>query len=91
MEVIKNDEVTMEELEETRNDVEETEEGLLVKAKNGFKKHGKKIAAGAVIGASVLIGYMLGHKSGNDDDFEDEEDSESNIIDVEDYSEKDAE
>ena len=81
----------MEELEEVVELAEESKkEGLFVKAKNGFKKHGKKIAAGAAIGAGLLIGYMLGNKSGKDDYDADEYD-EDNVIDIEDYSETEAE
>lgn len=42
---------------------EETKEGFVTKAKAGIKKHGKKIAAVAVVGAVGLIGYALGSKS----------------------------
>ena len=42
---------------------EEKSEGLLTKAAKGLKKHGKKIAAVAVVGAVGLIGYALGSKS----------------------------
>ena len=88
MEEIKT--VKMDKLEETELAEVSEKEGLLVKAKAGVKKHWKKIAAGAAIGASVLIGYALGSKSGSDD-YEAEEDDEDNIIDIDDYSEKETE
>lgn len=42
---------------------EEEKEGFLTKAKNGFKKHGKKVAVGAAVAAAGVIGYMLGLKT----------------------------
>lgn len=36
------------------------EEGFATKFKDGIKKHGKKIAAVAVVGAVGLISYKLG-------------------------------
>lgn len=50
--------------------VEETtpKEGLVSKAKIGFKKYGKKIAVAAVVGTVGLIGYALGSKSKSGDD-----------------------
>ena len=38
---------------------EEKSEGLLTKAAKGLKKHGKKIAAGAVVATVGLIGYAI--------------------------------
>ena len=62
-----NEEVTMEELEEVCE--EEVKEGLLTKAKNGFKKHGKKVAVGAALGMAGVIGYILGSKSEYDSEY----------------------
>lgn len=63
-----NEEVTMEELEEVC-EVEEVKEGLLTKAKNGFKKHGKKVAVGAAVAVAGVVGYMLGSKSEYDSEY----------------------
>lgn len=67
---MKNEEtkVTVEEtVGKTEQVEEETKEGFLTKAARGLKKHGKKIAAAAVIGTVGLIGYALGSRSNNDD------------------------
>lgn len=56
-----------EEMKKTINveadEVEETKEGFVAKAKAGIKKHGKTIAAIAAIGTVGLIGYALGSKT----------------------------
>lgn len=50
---------------------EEPKEKLGTKVGNFVKKHGKKIAAGAVVAGGAIIGYALGLKNGktsaNDD------------------------
>lgn len=62
------EEVTMEKLEETCEVVEVEKESLLSKAKNGLKKHGKKVAVGAAVAVAGVVGYLLGSKS--EDDYE---------------------
>ena len=57
-------------------DLPETDEGFeieavksdekVTKAKNFIKKYGKKIAVAAAIGTVGLVGYVLGHKSKDD-------------------------
>ena len=42
-------------------------DGKVTKAKNFIKKYGKKIAVAAAIGTVGLVGYVLGHKSKDDD------------------------
>lgn len=37
-------------------------EKFVDKVKTGLKKHGKKIAAVAIVGAVGVIGYAIGHK-----------------------------
>ena len=70
------EEVTMEELEEVCEPEEEVKEGLLTKVKNGFKKHGKKVAVGAAVAVAGVVGYMLGSKSEYDSDYIDSYDPE---------------
>ena len=70
------EEVTMEELEEVCEPEEEVKEGLLTKVKNGFKKHGKKVAVGAAVAVAGVVGYMLGSKSECDSDYIDSYDPE---------------
>lgn len=90
LEVKKN--VENEEVVETMEEEVTESKGFLAKAKDGIKKNAKKIAVGAVIGGCVLIGYALGHKSNDENDLEAEDSSyEDNVIDIEDYSEKEAE
>ena len=52
------------EIEETIDEVEETasKKGLLFKAKDEIKKHGKVIASVGAVLASGLICYAIGHK-----------------------------
>ena len=83
MEEIKN--VNIEEIEE----VEETEmatesEGFMSKVKGGFKKHGKKIALGAVALAGLGIAFCLGKKSGDEEDEESESEFEDyDVVEIE--------
>lgn len=73
------------------DEVEEIKETKLDKIKNSKlvtfgKKHGKKLAVGAAIGAAFLIGRALG---ANDDDEEfryDDNEADDNVIDIHDYS-----
>lgn len=62
-EVIKN--VEVEEVEET---MEETKEGFLTKIGGFTKKNGKKIAAGAVVIAGIVVAYKLGKNTNLVDD-----------------------
>ena len=56
-----------EEVVEVVDDVcEEKKTGIFSKVKNGIKKHGKKVAAVAILGTVGLIGYKLGSRSGDD-------------------------
>ena len=52
------------EIEETIDEVEETasKKGLLSKAKDEIKKHGKVIASVGAVLAGGLICYAIGHK-----------------------------
>lgn len=83
-------------IEVEENEVEEVEtveENKLEKIKNSkpvtfMKKHGKKFAIAAGIGAAFLIGRALGEKDGfalgefaNDGD-----DTDDNVIDIHNYS-----
>ena len=81
MKEIKNEEVTMEEMEVAC--VEEKKEGFLIKAKNGLKKHGKKVVVGAAVAAVGLIGYALGARPKNDSEDSYDYDPESFGDDVE--------
>lgn len=63
--------------EETVVVEEETKESFVAKAKAGIKKHGKKIAAVAVVGTVGLIGYALGSRNNTSVD----SDTVSEIID----------
>ena len=56
-----------------------------LRAKNGFKKHKKKIVAGAIFGLGILAGVAISNR-GNDDG--DDSYSDDNILDV-DYTEVD--
>lgn len=91
MKEIKNGEVIqeafdMDELDEMLEDEEVKESKLKtfgLKAKNGFKKHKKKIVAGAIFGLGILAGVAISNR-GNDD--EDDSYSDDNIFDA-DYTE----
>lgn len=79
------------EIEETEvNEVEETETKL-DKIKNSkpvsfVKKHGKKIAVGAIIGAAFLIGRAIGEKDGFEySEFKNSNDDDD-VIDLDDYT-----
>ena len=71
---IKETEVKEEVIEVVDDTCEEEKTGIFSKAKNGVKKHGKKIAALAVLGTVGLIGYALGSKSSNNasDEYDDD-------------------
>ena len=51
--------------------IEEEKESFLIKAKNGLKKHGKKVAVGAAVAVAGVVGYMLGSKTEGDSDYVD--------------------
>lgn len=93
MKEIKNGEVVqevfdMDELDEMLEDEEMKESKLKtfgLRAKNGFKKHKKKIVAGAIFGLGILAGVAISNR-GNDDG--DDSYSDDNILDV-DYMEVD--
>lgn len=93
MKEIKNGEVIeevfdMDELDEMLEDEEMKESKLKtfgLRAKNGFKKHKKKIVAGAIFGLGILAGVAISNR-GNDD--EDDSYSDDNIFDA-DYTEVD--
>ena len=64
------EEIKKENIEETVDAVEVKEvevEKFVDKVKNGLKKHGKKIAAIAIVGAVGVIGYAIGHKAKPDE------------------------
>ena len=92
MKEIKNGEVTEEAFDMCGFDKlfedEEMKESKLktfgLRAKNGFKKHKKKIVAGAIFGLGILAGVAISNR-GNDDD-EDDSYSDDNIFDA-DYTE----
>lgn len=82
-----NTEETLDEVIDT-DELEEKMEGSKLKsfglkAKNGFKKHKKKIVAGAIFGLGILAGVAISNR-GNDD--EDDSYSDDNIFDA-DYTE----
>lgn len=91
MKEIKNGEVIqeafdMDELDEMLEDEEVKESKLKtfgLRAKNGFKKHKKKIVAGAIFGLGILAGAAISNR-GNDD--ADDSYSDDNIFDA-DYTE----
>lgn len=78
-------------VEETVEVMEEEEvkeskfKNALNKGLDFTKKHGKKIVTGVAVGAVGLVGYALGKKNSDDDDYYDDYDG-SEAIDV-DYSE----
>lgn len=81
------------EMENTVEEVETVEENKLEKIKNSkpvtfMKKHGKKLAIVAGIGAAFLIGRALGEKDGFElGQFDDDSDNnDDNVIDIHDYS-----
>ena len=69
--IMKNEEIkeVKEEVVEATVVEEEVKEGFLTKAKNGLKKHGKKIAVGAAVAAAGVVGYMLGLKTDDDSEY----------------------
>lgn len=90
MKEIKNGEVIqeafdMDELDEMLEDEEVKESKLKtfgLRAKNGFKKHKKKIVAGAIFGLGVFAGVAISNSGNNDEDSY----SDDNIFDA-DYTE----
>lgn len=90
MKEIKNGEVIqeafdMDELDEMLEDEEVNESKLKtfgLRAKNGFKKHKKKIVAGAIFGLGVFAGVAISNRGNDDEDSY----SDDNIFDV-DYTE----
>lgn len=78
-----------EEIEEVEVMEEEyvLEEGLGSKIKAGFKKHGKKIVAGAALLTCGIIGYVLGKKSNEEYDY-DSDDTDDELFLLEDVSEE---
>lgn len=75
--------------------VEEIEETTMDKIKNSkpvtfIKKHGKKLAIAAGIGAAFLIGRALGEKDGYPESGDDEDGYDDDVIEVEDYSVEEA-
>lgn len=90
MKEIKNGEVIQEafdmgELDEMLEDEEVKESKLKtfgLRAKNGFKKHKKKIVAGAIFGLGVFAGVAISNRGNNDEDSY----SDDNIFDA-DYTE----
>lgn len=72
-----------EEIEEVEIMEEECvqKEGLGSKIKAGFKKHGKKIVAGAALLACGIVGYALGKKSNEEYEYDlDETDDEPLLL-----------
>lgn len=90
MKEIKNGEVVqevfdMDELDEMLEDEEMKESKLKtfgLRAKNGFKKHKKKIVAGAIFGLGILAGVAINNRGNDDEDSY----SDDNIFDA-DYTE----
>lgn len=90
MKEIKNGEVIqeafdMDELDEMLEDEEAKESKLKtfgLRAKNGFKKHKKKIVAGAIFGLGILAGVAISNRGNDDEDSY----SDDNIFDA-DYTE----
>lgn len=90
MKEIKNGEVVqevfdMDELDEMLEDEEMKESKLKtfgLRAKNGFKKHKKKIVAGAIFGLGILAGVAISNRGNDDEDSY----SDDNIFDA-DYTE----
>lgn len=68
-------------------EIEEVEETKLDKIKNSkpvsfIKKHGKKLAVGAAIGAAFLIGRALAKDDGLDLGSFDDSDDDRNVVDL---------
>lgn len=90
MKEIKNGEVIqeefdMDELDEILEDEEVKESKLKtfgLRAKNGFKKHKKKIVAGAIFGLGIFAGIAISNRGNDNDDSY----SDDNIFDA-DYTE----
>lgn len=90
MKEIKNGEVIqeafdMDELDEMLEDEEVKESKLKtfgLRAKNGFKKHKKKIVAGAIFGLGIFAGVAISNRGNDDEDSY----SDDNIFDA-DYTE----
>lgn len=80
--------VTTVEDENTEVEVEE-KESLISKVVSGVKKHGKKIAVGAVVATGTIIGYALLKGSKSADGCESDCDNDEDIIDVIDFDEVD--
>lgn len=80
MKEIKNEEIVedvidVDEIEEVEEMKKESKLKVFgSKAKNVVKTHGKKIAVGALFGAGLLLGYAVGHKGGDEDDSDYDED-----------------
>ena len=71
MELVKEQEVN----EQTTELTVVNKEGVLTKAKNGVKKHGKKIGGAIVLCVAGIAAYALGKKAGSK-----QEDSEEDLV-----------
>lgn len=65
------DNVKVEENETNEVEKEAKVKGFLTKVGAGAKKHGKKIAGVAIVGAAAVVGYVLGSKPDDDEYFDD--------------------
>lgn len=66
----------------------EVKESKFSKVVSGIKKHGKKIAVGAVVAAGTVIGYALLKGGSKYDPESDDYDTNDNLIDVTDSYEE---
>ena len=71
MELVKEQEVN----EQTTELTVAKKEGILALAKNGVKKHGKKIGGAIVLCVAGIAAYALGKKAGSK-----QEDSEEDLV-----------
>ena len=65
------DKVTVEKNEINEVKEESKVKGFIAKLRTGVKKHGKKIAGVAIVGAAAVAGYVFGSRSDDDDYFDD--------------------
>lgn len=67
---------------ETVEEIPETKEGFLTKAKSFVKRNGKKIAIGAISIVGLGLAYGMGKKSSEETEDSYEEDANSDPVDI---------
>lgn len=78
----------IEEVTETVEGEKETKEKFLPKAFGWVKRNGKKVVTGVAVTAGLGLAYALGKKSGDSDDFMDEDSDDEPAVMFEDVTDE---